>query len=126
MAEKSWNKICNVSLVRNVTERSKIPRVNEFVDVLIGGEHSLILPLRLVLLCHGTVPMEVLAAHPFLPVLRRLHVAEEAQDVGVVGARLAQLVELARQLRRDQVRVGREARWTPGVKNIFYYNFALN
>lgn len=81
--------------------------MHQFVDVLIGGEHRLILPQILIVPRDRATGVGCLALDPILAVLGRLHVPEEPEHVRIVAARPSQLVQLPGQLRRDQVRVGR-------------------
>lgn len=92
---------------------SDLPGLHELVDVLVGGQHRLILLQALILARVRAVRVELFALDTVLTVLGGLHVPEEAQHVGVVAARLPQLVQLPRQLSGHQVRVGRVPRWVP-------------
>lgn len=85
----------------------QLPRVHQFVDVLIRGQHRLILPEALILPRDRAIGIGGLALDAILAVLGSLHVTEEPEHVRVVAARPPQLVQFPGQLGRDEVRVGR-------------------
>lgn len=78
--------------VKNKNILSKFSSVHEFVNVLIGRQHGLILPQILILPGGRTISVNVFAIDTILAILGCLHVSEKSQDIRIVTGRFPQLV----------------------------------